>query len=356
MDLKKFRERIDSIDSAILALLNKRAKIILEIGKVKARHKHAVYVPDREVEVYKKIMAGNKGPLSDKAVTAIFREIMSGALQLERPINIAYLGPEFTFTHLASMKKFGSSVNYSGCATIRDVFSEVEKERADYGVVPIENSVEGAVNYTLDMFVDSDLKICSEVFLDISHNLMSKEKDKSRIKKVYSVPQVFGQCRLWLEANLPNVDLVEVSSTAKAAEISSKEKGVACIGSRRAGEKYGLNLLYSSIEDSAHNVTRFLVIGRTDAKVTDHDKTSLMLSIKDKVGGLHNILVPFKKHKLNLTKIESRPSRTRAWEYYFFIDVEGHYSEARVAKALEMLKNETTYLKILGSYPIGSNV
>ncbi|MFA6610685.1 MAG: chorismate mutase, partial [Candidatus Omnitrophota bacterium] len=169
MDLKKFRERIDSIDSAILALLNKRAKIILEIGKVKAKHKHPIYVPDREVEVYRKIVAGNDGPLSDKAVTAIFREIMSGALQLERPLSIAYLGPEFTFTHLASMKKFGSSVNYSGCETIRDVFSEVEKERADYGVVPIENSVEGAVNYTLDMFVDSDLKICSEVFLDISH-------------------------------------------------------------------------------------------------------------------------------------------------------------------------------------------
>jgi len=313
-------------------------------------------VPDREVEVYKKIKSANKGPLSDKAVTAIFREIMSGALQLERPLSIAYLGPEFTFTHLASMKKFGSSVDYSGCETIRDVFSEVEKERADYGVVPIENSVEGAVNYTLDMFVDSDLKICSEVFLDISHNLMSKEKDKSRIKKIYSVPQVFGQCRSWLEANLPGVDLIEVSSTSKAALMTSKEKGVACIGSRQAGEKYGLNLLYGSIEDSTHNVTRFLVIGRTDAKATDHDKTSLMLSIKDKVGGLHNILVPFKEHKLNLTKIESRPSKTRAWEYYFFIDVEGHYSEARVAKALEMLKKETTYLKILGSYPIGSAV
>ncbi|MFA6610049.1 MAG: prephenate dehydratase domain-containing protein, partial [Candidatus Omnitrophota bacterium] len=188
------------------------------------------------------------------------------------------------------------------------------------------------------------------------HNLMSREKSRSKIKKVYSVPQVFGQCRMWLEANLPGVDLIEVSSTAKAAEMSSREKGVACIGSRQAGEKYGLNLLSRSIEDSTHNVTRFLVIGRTDAKATEHDKTSLVMSIKDKVGGLHNILVTFKKHKLNLTKIESRPSKTRAWEYYFFIDVEGHYSDPCVAKALEMLKKETTYLKILGSYPSGTSV
>lgn len=356
MNLQKLRNKIDRIDSQILKLLNQRAAVILDIGKLKARQKKSIYVPDREAEVYKSIFAKNDGPLSNGALGAIFREIMSGSFQLERPLSIAYLGPEFTFTYLASMKKFGSSVNYTGCETIRDVFAEVEKERADYGVVPIENSIEGAVNYTLDVFMDSDLKICSEVFLEISHNLLSKERDRSRIKKIYTKAEVFAQCRLWLESNMPHVDLVEVSSTAKAAQIASKEKGVACIASALAGEKYGLNVLSKSIEDSTHNVTRFLVIGRTEARPTKHDKTSIMVSIKDKVGGLHDILMPFKKTGINLTKIESRPSKTRAWEYYFFVDLEGHHHDPKVKKALEILKKETTYLKILGSYPVGAGV
>lgn len=355
MSLKGLRRTVDKVDSKILGLLNKRAKVILEIGKIKTFGKQPIYVPEREINVYKNVLGKNKGPLTGKAVAAIFREVMSSALELEKPLTIAYLGPEFTFTHLASMKKFGSSVTYLGCETIRDVFSEVEKERADYGVVPIENSVEGAVNYTLDMFVDSDLKICSEIYLEISHNLWSKEKDRSKIKRIYSVAQVFGQCRLWLEANMPKVELYEVSSTAKAAEIAASHKGAGCIASKLAGEKYNLNLLYKSIEDSAHNVTRFLVIGTNEAKPTKKDKTSIVVSIKDRVGGLHDMLLPFKKYKINLTKIESRPSKTRAWEYYFFIDMEGHHNDRRVKSALAMLKDKTTYMKILGSYPAGNN-
>ncbi|MDD5496031.1 MAG: prephenate dehydratase [Candidatus Omnitrophica bacterium] len=351
MDLKAIRRKIDLIDSRILDLLSARAELTLDIGKQKAKRKESVYVPDREKDVYKKVVSGNKGPLSSAAVKAIYREIMSGSLELEKPLTIAYLGPEFTFTHLASLKKFGSSVNYVGCATIKDVFSDVEKERADYGVVPIENSIEGAVNHTLDMFIDSDLKICSEVFLEISHDLLSKESDKSRIKKIYSKDQVFGQCRLWLEANLPRVELVEVASTAKAAMIASREKGAACIASKLAGRKYGLKTLYASIEDSPHNVTRFLVIGTKDANPTRDDKTSVMLTIKDKVGALHDILVPFKKNRINLTKIESRPSKTRVWEYFFFVDMEGHYRDPKIARALAELKDEAAYLKILGSYP-----
>jgi chorismate mutase/prephenate dehydratase len=356
MGLASLRKKIDSVDMEILALLNKRAGIITEIGKLKSKQNKSIYVPDREADVYKKVLASNKGPLSGGSVGAIFREIMSGSFQLERPLTIAYLGPEFTFTYLASRKKFGSSVGYTGCETIRDVFSEVEKERADYGVVPIENSIEGAVNYTLDVFTESDLKICSEVYLEIVHNLLSKETDKTKIKKLYSKAEVFGQCRLWLETNLPHVQLVEVSSTAKAAEIAAKEKGSGCIASALAGEKYRLNLLYKSIEDSIHNVTRFLVIGRTEARSTRRDKTSIVASIKDKVGGLHDILMPFKRLGINLTKIESRPSKTRAWEYYFFVDLEGHHSEPKVKKALEILKGETTFLKILGSYPVGTGV
>lgn len=356
MSLESLRKKIDNIDADLLKLLNKRAGVILEIGQLKAKEKKSIYVPDREAEVYKKVLSANKGPLSNRSVGAIFREIMSGSFQLEKPLTIAYLGPEFTFTYLASIKKFGTSVSYAGCDTIRDVFSEVEKGRADYGVVPIENSIEGAVNYTLDLFTESDLKICSEVYLEISHNLLSRDTDRSKIKKICSKAEVFGQCRLWLEANLPNIELVEVSSTAKAAEIASKEKGVACIASSLAGEKYKLNVLAKSIEDSVHNVTRFLVIGRTEAKPTKRDKTSIMVSIKDKVGGLHDILMPFKKSGINLTKIESRPSKTRAWEYFFFVDLEGHHCDAKVEKALKTLENNTSYLKILGSYPVGTGI
>jgi chorismate mutase/prephenate dehydratase len=316
----------------------------------------SIYVPEREKDVYDKIELANKGPIPGESLKAIFREVMSASFHLERPLKIAYLGPEFTFTHLASMKKFGSSVTYSGCETITDVFSDVEKKRSDYGVVPIENSIDGAISHTLDMFIDSDLKICSEIYLEVSQNLLSNEKDRSGVKRVYSKAQVFGQCRLWLEANLPGVELVEVSSTARAAEIASKEKGSACIASELAAKKYGLRTLCSSIEDSAHNVTRFLVIGRVEAKPTKKDKTSIMFSVKDRSGALHDMLVPFKRHKINMTKIESRPSKVRAWEYYFFVDLEGHHEDPHVMKALAELRRSSIYLKVLGSYPVGDGV
>jgi chorismate mutase/prephenate dehydratase len=356
MDLKSLRRKIDSIDAGIVALLNKRTRVILDIGKAKKRSMRSIYVPEREKDVYDNVVSGNKGPMPRESLKSIYREIMSSALRMERPLKIAYLGPEFTFTHLASMKKFGSSVDYTNCETITDVFSEVEKERADYGVVPIENSTDGAITHTLDMFIDSDLKICSEVYLLISHNLMSKAGDKSGIKKVYSKSQVFGQCRLWLEANLPRVELIEVSSTARAAEIASKERGAACIASELAAKKYNLKMLYKSIEDSVHNVTRFLVIGKAEARPTRRDKTSVMFSVKDRSGALHDMLVPFKKHGINMTKIESRPSRVRAWEYYFFVDIEGHHEAPAVKRALDDLRKTSIYLKVLGSYPTGESV
>ena len=356
MNLRGLRKTVDSIDTLILELLNKRARVILDIGKMKGELKESIYVPHREKEVYEKLLAKNKGPLSGEAIKAIFREIMSGALQLEKPITIAYLGPEYTFTHMASIKKFGQSVSYYGCKTITDVFTEVEKGKVDYGVVPIENSIEGAVNHTLDMFIDSDLKICSEIFLEISHSLLSKESKKNKIKRIYSNPQVFGQCRLWLESNMSGVDLIEVSSTAKAAEIASRQKGSACIASESAAANYGLKILARSIEDSAHNVTRFLVIGKTFANQTKEDRTSVMFSAKDRAGALHDMLVPFKKIGINLTKIESRPSKVRPWEYYFFVDLEGHCLDPKVHKALNHLRKASSYMKILGSYPTGDKV
>lgn len=351
MEITGLRKKIDRLDERIQELLNERAKLSLSIGMAKSRRGEDIYVPDREKEIYKKLELINKGPLSVESLKAIYREIMSGSLSLEKPLEITYLGPPFTFTHLAAMKKFGSSVEYMSCNSITDIFVEVERDRADYGVAPIENSIEGVINHTLDMLIDSPLKICSEIYLDVSLSLLSKSPNLKRIKKVYSNPQVFGQCRLWLEGSLPGVELKEVSSTTKAASIASKEKKSAAIGNVLAARKYGLKVLAESIEDVPNNITRFLVVGKTLARPTRDDKTSIMFSVKDKIGALHDSLAPFKRNRINLTKIESRPSKRRHWEYYFFVDLEGHYEDKNVKKALSELKNECLHLKILGSYP-----
>lgn len=352
MRLKSLRRKIDDIDARIVRLLNERASVAKDVGKLKCRAGSGIYMPDREAEIYGNLLRDNKGPLSDEALRSIYREIMSSSLALEKSLDIAYLGPEATFTNIAAIKKFGSRVNYSPNNSITEVFREVEVGRSDYGVVPVENSTEGAVNHTLDMFIDSDLKICSEVFLDISHNLMGRCDMKS-VKKIYSNPQVFGQCRVWLGSNLPGVELIEVSTTSRAAEIASKEKNSCAIASILAAEKYKLKILAKDIEDSVTNITRFLVIGRYAPGATKKDKTSIMFSVKDRVGVLHDMLVPFKKNKINLTKIESRPSKKKAWEYYFFVDMAGHCENANVKKALKELEKHCVFLKILGSYPSG---
>jgi chorismate mutase/prephenate dehydratase len=351
--LKKLRKKIDDVDSALVKLLNKRAVISQQIGSVKRAKDIDIYAPDRESQVYQSVVGRNAGPLADDTIKAVYREIMSGTLALEGPLKVAYLGPPATFTHQASLHKFGSSVSYIDCNTITDVFREVDNGRATYGVVPIENSIEGAVNHTLDMFIDFDLKICSEVYLEISHNLLGRGGIK-KIKAIYSNPQVFGQCRNWIEKNTPLVELVDVTSTTKAAEVASRKRNAAAIGSALAAEVYKLNVLAKDIEDSAHNVTRFLVISRKlYPKPTRNDRTSLVFSIKDRVGALHDMLVPFKRNAVNLTKIESRPSKERAWDYYFFVDLEGHINSEKVKRAILNLRKVCTYLKILGSYPVG---
>ena len=352
MNLKKLRNEIDGIDKNIIRLLNSRAKITLEVAKVKNNSKTSIYSPDREREVLKKVTRINKGPLKNAALESIYREVMSAALSLEKNLNIAYLGPQASFSHLAALKRFGSQVNYMACNSIADVFLEIERDSADYGVVPIENSIEGAVTHTLDMLVDSDLKICAQVILDISHNLLAR-CPKHKIKKIYSNPQVFGQCRIWLQKNLPQAELIEVSSTTRAAQIAGCEKNNASISSLLAAKIYNLKVLAQDIEDSPHNITRFFVIGKTDAKRTGNDKTSILFSIKDKVGALHEMLLPFKKYRINLTKIESRPSKKKAWDYYFFVDLGGHIEEAGVKKALSELESKCKFLKVLGSYPLG---
>lgn len=351
MNLKKIRNKIDSIDGEILNLLNKRAGLTVSVGKIKHKGNMPVYVPAREKAIYARLKKLNKGPMSNKSIRAIYREIMSGALNLEKPLRIAYLGPELTFTHQAAMGKFGDSVEYSPCKSITDVFNDVEKSLCDYGVVPIENSSEGAVNHTLDMFVNSNLFISAEVYLEVSQNLMARFSDLKKIKYVYSKEEVFGQCRVWLETNLPRAVLKSTSSTSSAAEIVASKNDSACIASILAKDKYDLKVLARSIEDMPNNETRFLVIGKNIPDATGDDKTSIMFSLKDRAGALHDILAPFKKHKINLTKIESRPSKVHAWKYYFFVDMEGHLKDKKISGIIKELEPHCSFFKVLGAYP-----
>lgn len=352
MKLKNLRRQIDALDKKLVQLLSSRAAITRDIAKLKIKTGKSIYSPDREQEVLRKIAGLNKGPLPAEALASIYREIMSGSLALEKSLKIAYMGPEASFSHLAALRRFGSQVQFVACDSITEVFLEVERGSADYGVAPIENSVEGAVSHTLDMFMDSDLKICAQVILDVSHNLLAK-CPMDKIKRIYSNPQVFGQCRIWLQENLPRCECVEVSSTTRAAQIAGKEKYGACIASLLAAKVYKLKILAKDIEDSPHNITRFLVIGKTDVPQTGSDRTSIMFSIKDKIGALHEMLLPFKKYRINLTKIESRPSKKRAWDYYFFVDLQGHKDDAPVERAIRELEEKCKFLKILGSYPVG---
>ncbi len=350
MNLETIRKKIDELDEKIIGLLNDRSQLVLEIGKLKQAKDAAVYQPARESEIYRKIDSLGKGSLPKDALKSIYREIMSASLALEKPLTVSYLGPEATFTHLASLSKFGASVTYVPCTSITEVFAEVDHKRADYGVIPVENSIEGAVSHSLDMFIDSDLKICSEVLFEISHNLMAT-CDMKNIKRIYSNPQVFGQCRLWLEKNMPRVELLEATSTSQAAQRAQREDGTAAIASKLAATLYNLTILAEGIEDLAHNVTRFIVVGRHMAPKSKQDKTSILVSIKDKVGALYEMLDPIRKNKVNMTKIESRPSKKKAWDYFFFIDLEGHLEDDRVKKALTAMEEKVRFLKVLGSYP-----
>ncbi|MEK6564830.1 MAG: prephenate dehydratase [Candidatus Omnitrophota bacterium] len=349
-NLQKLRQRIDNLDSEIVSSLNKRLEITLKIRNTKKKLGKGIYSPEREVELIRRLKEIKHPLLTDSALEAIYREIMSSSLALEKPLKIAYLGPEATFTHLAAVKRFGSQLEYLACGSISDVFKEVERSNADYGVVPVENSIEGAVTHTMDMLVDSELKICAQILMNVSHNLLSRYPKKN-IKRIYSNPQVFAQCRLWLQKNFSHIELIDSASTTRAAQIAQKEKNSACIASILAAGVYKLKVVAKSIEDSALNITRFLVIGNASAGSSGRDRTSIVFSIKDKVGALYDMLSSFKKYRINLTKIESRPSKKKAWDYYFFVDMEGHARDKNVSRALAELERQAKYLKVLGSYP-----
>lgn len=352
MKLQKLRQKIDAVDARIIDLLNQRAHITLSIGQHKLKNHASIYAPAREKQVLERLKSLNKGPMTQEAMEAIYREIMSASLALEKSLRIAYLGPEATFSHLAALKRFGSMVDYISCDNVSEIFSHVEHGDCDYGVVPIENSIEGVVTHTIDLLVDSELKICSQILLDVSHNLMARGGSLNTIKEVYSHSQVLGQCRQWLLKNLPQVATMAVASTTRAAQIASKKRNAGCIASEIAATLYGLKILKKNIQDSAHNITRFLVLSNSDVPPTGKDRTSLVFSIKDRVGALHAMLTPFSKNKINLTKIESRPSKKKAWDYYFFVDLEGHQDDPHVARALAQLEGMCKFLKILGSYPV----
>jgi chorismate mutase/prephenate dehydratase len=352
-ELERLRKKIDGIDEEILKALNKRAGIVLEVARIKKNARAKFYSPRREREIIDRLRKLNKGPFPNDAIKPIFREIMSASLSLEEPLSVACLGPLATFTHLAALRHFGSSASFIPLNSIKSVFEAVDAGKAEYGVVPIENSNEGVVNYTLDMFMDYDLKINAEVMLEISHNLLSKSGDMKKVKKIYSHPQPAAQCRGWLEANMPNVPLLECASTAKAAETASSDNSAAAIASELAAKIYNLHFIERHIEDSRSNVTRFLVISEESPSKTGRDKTSIMFSVKDRPGALYDILTPYRQAKINLTKIESRPSKRKAWEYIFFIDMEGHIDDRKVKKAINEMKDGCLFVKILGSYPCG---
>ncbi|WP_027715092.1 prephenate dehydratase [Desulfuromonas sp. TF] len=349
--LPELRKQIDSIDDQILDLLNRRAGVVIEVGKTKTGESKEFYVPSREMAIYERLTSKNTGPFPAEAVRRVFREIISASLSLEQPMKVAFLGPQGTFTHAAAMKQFGFSAQLVPQKSIPAVFDEVQRGRAHYGVVPVENSTEGAVSHTLDMFMESEQKINAEILLEISHFLLSRTGRFEDIRKVVSHPQPLAQCRKWLEENLPDIPLIDVGSTALAAQTAAEDESAAAIASEMAASLYGLQIVKERIEDNPNNFTRFLVIGRKTPERSGRDKTSVMFSVKDEPGILYRMLEPFSKRGINLSKIESRPMKKKAWEYIFFLDMEGHIEEDSVRAAVDELKGYCQFIKVLGSYP-----
>lgn len=352
--IKQLRTQIDRLDLQIIKLVNERAAMAAEIGKVKNDQGAEIFSPAREEEVYQNVLEANKGPLDEATIRAVFREIMSGARALQKMLKVSYLGPEYSFSHLAAVERFGQAVEFMRVGSIAAVFEEVNRGHADFGVVPLENSTDGRVADTLDMFIRlPQLKICAEVRLRIHHNLLAN-CDQQEIRRVYSKPQALSQCRNWLSKNVPHASLHEVASTATAAELAQREPGAAAVASRQAAVRYGLRTLFTDIEDSPYNETRFAVIGHQEAGRTGHDKTALMFRIPHNPGSLVNVLDVFKQGKLNLTWIESFPAKTPKPEYIFFVDFEGHIEDPKVKRLIATLEEHCEQLSVLGSFPIAT--
>lgn len=353
--LEALRARIDELDGEIVARLNERANCALEIGRIKQGSAQPFYVPERERRVFERLEQRNEGPLTDDGLRAVYREVISATRALEKTTSVAFLGPRDTFSHIAALRVFGASAEYHPMPSFGDIFTEVERQRIDYGVVPVESSIGGGVSGTLDMFITTSLKVVNEVLIHVNMNLLSKAA-LEEITRVYSKDNALLQCRNWLRANLPRAELVETSSTADAAERAAKEPGTAAIASKLAAETYGLEIVMAHIEDEPHNFTRFFVMGRQSTKPTGKDKTAIVVSIQDRPGALYSLLLPFSEEGLTLTRIESRPSRQKAWEYVFFIDLLGHEADAPVRQALDKVAERSLNVKILGSFPQADHI
>jgi len=358
--LQDLRTQIDEIDDKLLDLFNQRAACAVAVADVKRNDTENpddainFFRPDREAQVIQRIKSSNRGPLSDDEVGRLVREVMSACLALEQPLKIAYLGPEGTFTQSAALKHFGHSVSTIPMSSIPEVFSSVESGYADYGLVPVENSTEGVISHTLDMFIDSNLKVSGEVEIRIHHHLVNQSQDVSRIKHIYSHQQSFAQCRHWLDQNLPSIERIPVSSNAEAARIASRDESAAAICGLPAVEIFDLKICFESIEDVSDNTTRFVIIGNQDVDPSGDDKTSLLISTKNYPGALLGLLQPLANNNISMNKIESRPAPDRKWEYVFFIDIDGHQQSDNVKHALQELKQQAALFKVLGSYPKAS--
>lgn len=352
--LLEVRESIDSIDSEMLKLISRRAECAEKVAEIKreAGEKDLwFYRPEREAQILNRMSADNNGPLANERITAIYREVISSCLALEQSIKVAFLGPNGTFSQEASSKHFGHAVETVPMGSIKQVFTQVENGLVDYGVVPIENSTEGVISYTLDVFMHSPLKISGEVSLRIHQNLMTLNENWQDVKTVYSHQQSLAQCRQWLDANLPDAEQVPVSSNTEAARRAKADPSSAAIAGELAAEIYGLSIAKKHIEDNANNTTRFLVVGKQDVPPSGEDKTTLMISAKNKSGALYHLLAPLAANGLDMTRIESRPSQNANWEYYFFMDIDGHIEDTKVSKALKDLERESQLIRVLGSYP-----
>jgi chorismate mutase / prephenate dehydratase len=348
-DLSKLRAEIDALDADILAKLNARAALARKVGSLKIGQ---AYRPEREAEVLRRIKETNQGPLPDEVAARLFREIMSACLAIERPITVAYLGPQGTFSELAAKKHFGEGADLKAQASIDEVYRGVESNACDFGVVPVENSTEGAVGRSLDLMPQTPLKICGEVLIRIHHHLMAQAGvDMNGIQRVFSHGQSLAQCHEWLNSNLPHVERIAVASNAEAARRASLEPASAAVAGEMAASHYGLTLLASNIEDEPNNTTRFLVLGNYEPKQSAHDKTSLVLSAANRAGAVYEMLTPFAQRGVSMSKFESRPSKIAVWDYLFFVDIEGHQLDANVADALGEVRKIAGYVKVLGSYP-----
>ena len=352
-ELDKLRASIDDIDAHLLQLLNHRAEVAQQIGHLKSG---IAYKPEREADVLRRVMQVNPGPLPDDTTAYLFREIMSACLALEKPIQVAHLGPSGTFSEAAALKHFGHAAQVVPCPSIDDVVRSAESGSVGFAVVPVENSTEGAIGKTLDLMLQTPLHVCGEVMLRIHHQLLARSAavDLLSIKRVYSHPQSLAQCHQWLAANLPHAERVPASSNAEAARLAQLEPNTAAIAGEAAAGRYGLERIAQNIEDEPSNTTRFLVLGDLETRATGKDKTSLAMSVKNQPGAIHQLLAPLATHGVSMTKLESRPSRMANWEYYFFVDIEGHRNDPHVAQALREIEARALHLKILGSYPVAA--